>query len=223
MLLNKVRDLLDIAEIDAGKLRMRETQTNLSDIIEDVLALHASQIQEKQIKIEQIFADKSVVLKVDRAKLTQAISHLLANAINFSENFATIWLRAEVTASGSLALSVQDEGTGIRNDHLDAIREGLAQPNAVFATEPHGIRLGLALAKEFTHLHGGNITLFSTFGEGTLANISIPESRIISVGARIREKLDSLRAQHHPAQPINRAAKIKTSFQKGPQLVHSNA
>lgn len=223
LLLNKVRDLLDIAEIDAGKLRIRDEQLNLMDVVEDVLTLHATQIQEKQLKVEQIFTEKSVVIKADRAKITQAVSHLLANAINFSENFSTIWLRGEVTTAGSLALSVQDEGTGIRSDHLDAIRDGLAQPNAVFATDPRGIRLGLALAKEFTHLHDGNITLFSTFGEGTLANISLPESRIISVGVRIREKINSMREQHHPAQPINRAAKIKASFNDNATLVQNEA
>ncbi len=221
LLLNKIRDLLEIAEIDSGRLKLRDQHINLSDIAEDAVSLHAKRIQEKQLKIHTDLKQRAVVVNIDRAKLTQAMSHLLSNAINFSEEYGNIWLRAEVAPNGSLVLSIEDEGTGIQTDHLEKIREGLAQPNSVFATDPKGIRLGLALAKEFTHLHDGNITLFSTFGHGTLASITLPEERVISVGVRIRHKLEALKQGHHQRDPIRRAQIIKAQFVQNSKLAES--
>lgn len=111
--------------------------------------------------------------------LRRAVQHLMNNAIKFSTPDEPVMVRAW-SEDGSLRISVQDYGRGIPAEEIDKIWDSFYQVNRSFY-EDQGAGSGLAIAKRVAQLHGGDVTVESTFGQGSTFTISIPLSAGSSV------------------------------------------
>jgi len=180
-LLAKIEDLLEIANIDAGRVRLSREEIHVSDIIKYALEAQAHHAQDAKVKLESAPLAEDILLHVDRLKLQHILGHLVANAIKFSAAGDTITITAKQAESGALQLVVQDTGHGMAAEKLTAILTALQEDNCWSSHENKNIGLGLALTREFVALHGGQVAIDSQQGGGTRIEITLPKDCIRAV------------------------------------------
>jgi PAS domain S-box-containing protein len=177
-LLAKIEDLLEIANIDAGRVTLTKEEVFMGEIMQHVIDTQMHHANAARVFLEFKSAQKDPLLYVDRLKLQHILGHLVSNAIKFSPQGARITLKAALVAQG-LEICVQDTGAGIPADKLDAIVTALQEDNCwTTANEQSTIGLGLALTREFVALHGGQVSVTSKTSEGTTIIISLPKECI---------------------------------------------
>jgi signal transduction histidine kinase len=173
-LLAKIEDLLEIANIDAGRVTLDKEEVYVSEILRLVLEAQTHHALAAKVILNFDASQKDVLLYVDRLKLQHILGHLVANAIKFSKAGSTITLRATPSQHG-LEIGVHDTGAGIAEDKLDAIITALQEDNCwTTVNDNHSIGLGLALTREFVALHGGQVNVTSKPTEGTSITIALP-------------------------------------------------
>ena len=182
-LLAKIEDMLEIANIDAGRVTLTRSEVSASG---DMTLRH--QVAEAQkhhanaahvtIEIGSVPAD--VLLHVDRLKLQHILGHLTANAIKFSNEGGLVTLSCEKTDDGQIQLAVHDNGPGMTDIKLNAIVTALQEDHCWTADNNRSIGLGLALTREFVALHGGQVGIHSATGEGTTVTITLPKNCVRS-------------------------------------------
>lgn len=173
-----VEDLLTTAAIDGGQLKLRLAPLDLADVVRAIVNTSNWQAETKGLKI--VFpppAPGTSGLVGDAARLYQAISNLVSNAIKFSPQGKTISL--SVAREGDRVLfAVADEGPGISADDTTRLFTPFerlsAQPTA--GETSHG--LGLSIAHEIVRLHGGAIRVTSTPGAGAVFTLVLPTGEI---------------------------------------------
>ena len=174
-LLAKIEDLLEIANIDAGRVSLSKEEVFVSDIMRLVIEAQAHHAHAAKISLAIDTQHEDLLLHVDRLKLQHILGHLVSNAIKFSQPMSTITLTAAPCAQG-VELSVHDNGVGISEEKLSIITTAL-QEDSYWATasDDRSIGLGLALTREFVALHGGQVNVTSTSATGTHITITLPK------------------------------------------------
>ncbi len=182
-LLAKIEDLLEIANIDAGRVVLKQEEVYLSEIIKQVTDAQTHHAVSGRVQIE--YRPKGdPLLFVDRLKLQHILGHLVANAIRYSRAGGSIVIEASRSDRGGLQLSVHDSGGGIEEAKLADITNALSVEKCWTAKNSHSLGIGLALTKEFIEMHGGKVSLSSTPSIGTSVHITLPRSCIRVVAAK---------------------------------------
>jgi two-component system sensor histidine kinase BaeS len=167
-----VDDLQDLALAEAGELRVVPEETDLVDLLERSLAPYRPRAEAAGISID-IEVDSPAHVAVDRGRMRQVVGNLLDNALRHtpSGGRVTVGLRRE---GGATLISVADTGPGIPQEHLPNVFERFyrADPSRHRATGGSG--LGLAIARELVRAHGGEISVESRPGAGTIFTIRLP-------------------------------------------------
>jgi signal transduction histidine kinase/HAMP domain-containing protein len=171
-LLNLINGLLDLAKIDAGKMDVIAETFRLEDIINMTTATVEPLLKDGRVRIVRDIASGLPPLKTDRDKLKQILFNLLSNAAKFTEQ-GEIRVSA-VRENGTLKLAVSDTGIGMTPTALEHIFEEFQQAEKTTASKYGGTGLGLAIVKKFTNLMGGEITVNSEPGKGSVFTITLP-------------------------------------------------
>lgn len=187
-LLTKISDLIELSNIDAHSAKIHEEPMNLIDIIDAAIEMHSHQAFTKDMRILKEMNLPQVALYGDRTKLIHVMNHLIANAVRHSDAHDYITVRAHVSYEHGINISILDKGCGITKPHLGAIKEALNTRQSYYATDIGSVRLGLSVAKEFVELHGGKLSIESIAQQGTVATVSLPTARIISLSGRVKAK-----------------------------------
>ncbi len=193
-LLAKIEDLLEIANIDAGRVTLSKEEVYSSDILQHVLESQSHHANAARVTLLCENTEEDSLLYVDRLKLQHILGHLVSNAIKFSPQGGCITLNTHVDEAG-FSVCVRDRGAGIPLDKLNAISTALLEDNCwSSANENSAIGLGLALTREFVALHGGQVSVESTMGEGTSIVIALPcECVRATMRHKTQESMDFLR------------------------------
>lgn len=172
-LLALINDVLSMAKIESGKITLQESSFDflyLLKTLEEMLCLKATS---KGLQLQfEITSDLPQYIYTDESKLRQVLINLLGNAIKFTKNGRVI-LRVRTSQEKTLIFEVEDTGKGIAHNELDSIFEAFIQSEA----EQHssqGTGLGLPISRQFINLMGGNITVTSQLGKGSLFRFEIP-------------------------------------------------
>lgn len=173
-LLSKIEDLLEIANIDAGRVSLERAEVYLSDIIKHVIQTHQHHSESAGMTVDYQPLDGEVQLYVDRLKLQHILGHLLANAIKFSQQGDKVSIISSISDNGELNLSIRDHGIGMSKKKLAGILETLAQENCWSSSDNQSIGVGLALTKEFVALHNGQLHITSKPAGGTSVHMALP-------------------------------------------------
>jgi signal transduction histidine kinase len=104
--------------------------------------------------------------------------NVLGNAIKFTQQGGSVTLRAAIEDNGNLAITVQDSGSGIDPKVISVIAMPFIQAGSSLTRRHGGIGLGLAITKKLLNLHGGELTIDSTPGEGTRVSLIYPAYRL---------------------------------------------
>jgi CheY-like chemotaxis protein/two-component sensor histidine kinase len=151
-----VEDLLDMARIISGKLRLNVESVALSEVAQAAVDVVAPAAAAKQIAIGLSFEDELPMVNGDAERLQQVVWNLLSNAVKFTEPRGSI--RVQIThEKGSLRLSVRDTGQGIAPEFVPYVFDRFRQADSSASRRHGGLGLGLALVRQIVELHGGSV------------------------------------------------------------------
>ncbi|MCM2477611.1 PAS domain-containing protein [Rhizobium sp. CG5] len=171
-LLNVISDILDMSKIEAGHMKLKCETIDLAPLIEESLRLTSVPAEEKSIRVEQRISS-GLTLVADRRALKQIMLNILSNAVKFTGEGGRIVLRAK-TVRGAVCLTIADTGIGIPKAALEKIGQPFEQVQNHYAKSQGGSGLGLAISRSLTNLHGGELTVRSREGYGTVVSIRMP-------------------------------------------------
>jgi signal transduction histidine kinase len=168
-----VNDLLDLASIRNGRLRIKLREVDVAELIRTSVDCNRVIGQQKNITIFHDVAEDVGTVRLDPERMRQVIDNLTGNACKYSEPGTTVTVGAE-KKDGRLVIRVVDQGIGIRPEELAGIFEEFARTSAqpTGGESSHG--LGLAIVKRMVELHGGTIEVSSAAGKGTQFIMSFP-------------------------------------------------
>jgi signal transduction histidine kinase len=176
-LLKLINEVLDLARIEAGRMELQIESTLLGSVLDAV-----------QSTMRPLAAKKGIDLRVDRngsvpafpmdgGRVKQVLLNLLGNAMKFTPEGGRVWVDVDV-ADGMARVEVGDTGPGIPpEDHERIFLEFQQVKTDGSANKPEGTGLGLALAKKFVEMHGGNLWVESEVGKGSRFFFTLPISR----------------------------------------------
>jgi signal transduction histidine kinase len=167
--------LLDLSKIEAGKLELNPEPVNLARLIDEVVGT-ASQLAEKnQNRLVVDGADDLGPLTTDPMRLKQILLNLLSNACKFTKE-GEVALRARRVADGCdwIELAVSDTGIGMTPEQQAKLFQDFTQADSLTARRYGGTGLGLALSRKLARMMGGDVTVASEAGKGSVFTVRLP-------------------------------------------------
>jgi signal transduction histidine kinase len=176
-LLNLINDILDLSRIEAHAMELDEQAVHLPVLISDSLRIVVIRAKERRQAVTVDAPDDLAMLWADERRIKQVILNLLSNAIKFTPEEGKIDIRAFLSDTSELVLSVSDTGIGIAEKDLLKILEPFGQVGNVMNREVQGSGLGLPLSKRLVEGHGGTLSIHSVQGSGTTIEVRFPAAR----------------------------------------------
>ncbi len=179
MLLALVNDILDFSRIEAGRMDIVPVQYRLDGLMSEIVNMILLQAKEKGLTFSaHIDPDVPSVLIGDEIRIRQIIINLLNNAVKYTESgTVNIEIRSVETGDDriNLIISVSDTGIGIREEVLPILFDAFARMDRKKNRKIEGTGLGLSIVKQLTDLMDGDIKVDSTYGQGTIFTVTLPQ------------------------------------------------
>jgi signal transduction histidine kinase len=166
-----VRDLLDLARIEAGRFPLQRRAVDVSMALDEVVELLDPRAVMKGLQLDAVVAAGCPMIDADPARLHQLLLNVVDNAIKFTDDGAVYITAAQ--DGDDVVITVTDTGRGIASTDLPHIFEAFRQVGET-ARRARGSGLGLAIVQQLVTLHGGTISAASTLGEGTSVSLRLP-------------------------------------------------
>ncbi len=173
-LLALINDILDLAKIEAGQVELNVESLLVGRTAENLLRGFEPLARQKKIalrlSVEPGTADR---IDTDPQRLGQVLKNLLSNALKFTDR-GEVSLRIYPGADDTLHFAVRDTGVGIAKDQQGIIFDAFRQADGSVHRRYGGTGLGLSISRDLAHLLGGEITVHSTLGEGSVFTLILP-------------------------------------------------
>src|SRR5262245_51771294 len=176
-LLGLINQVLDLSKIEAGKLELNPQTVQLAPLIKEVIDT-AGQLAEQNKNSLVVDAEGNLgALTVDPMRLRQILLNLLSNACKFTKE-GEVRLRARRVANGRdwIELAVADTGIGMTPEQQAKLFEEFTQADATTAQRFGGTGLGLAITRKLARIMGGDVTVTSEPGKGSVFTVRLPGS-----------------------------------------------
>ena len=195
-LLEMINELLDIARIEAGRMRISPEPVLVSELLKDCVQLIRPLAEERHIQMEGDFPESSDQhVLADRQRIKQVVLNLLSNAIKYNRNNGRVTLSCELMAEDQLRIKIQDTGAGITHENMSRLFSPFERLESDYP-RVEGTGLGLALSKRLIELMGGKIGVESNLGEGSLFWIEL--SSVAAPIAAVERALLDIAAEPPP-------------------------
>jgi signal transduction histidine kinase len=174
-LLSLINEILDLSKIEAGKLELNPERVDLARLIDEVIGT-AGQLAEKNKNHLIVEAQENVgALKTDPMRLKQILLNLLSNACKFTKE-GEVSLRVHKVAGGRdwVELAVADTGIGMTAEQQAKLFQDFTQADSLTARRYGGTGLGLALSRKLARMMGGEVTVTSEPGKGSVFTVRLP-------------------------------------------------
>lgn len=168
-MLKILSELLNMAQVEAGKIQLNFVQTNAKNIVDKAIAALETNAKEKNITIKNFIENNLPDINADEDKTIWVLNNFLTNAIKYSSGNNTVEISAHQKDS-NIIFSVKDYGKGIAQEHQPKIFDRYFK---VPGSNEKGTGLGLAISKEFIEAQGGKIWMESEAGKGSIFNFSL--------------------------------------------------
>ena len=214
-LMVQINDLLDLAKIESGKMDLHRTEVQIADLLELQMQQIMPLADRKNIDLRIEPPPQPLPLvQQDRSKINQILTNLLSNAIKFTPEGGRVRIASRLAEPDFVEFSVEDTGIGIPLQEQEHIFEKFRQGSTGTGTRDHvkreyeGTGLGLSIVRELARLLGGDVSLRSEFGKGSLFSVRLP------IVAPDKKKLETIEtapeARPSPTMPLITTADLIT-------------
>jgi CheY-like chemotaxis protein len=179
VLLNVINDILNIAQIEAGKLSLASHPFSLQEILETIYKFFEHITKSKGIELSvDIEPGFPSLLVGDEVRIRQILFNLVGNSVKFTDQghiriHASRLPFARRPATAEVLLTVEDTGIGIPFEKVDYVFESFTQVDGTYTRRYQGTGLGLGIVRSLVHMMNGTITVDSEAGEGTTMYVSL--------------------------------------------------
>lgn len=168
-----INDILELSSIESGKITIQLKDIRLSSLVEEVFTNLSTKSLEREIRLVNN-VPKDVLISADVVRLEQMLTNLIDNAVKFNRQGGSVTVSHSLKSDKDI-ISVADTGEGILGEHLQRIFERFYRTDRARSREIGGTGLGLAIVKHLARLHGGEVSVTSAIGEGTIFSIELPK------------------------------------------------
>ena len=174
-LLGLINQVLDLSKIEAGKLELNPASVDLTPLIDEVVGTARQLAEQNKNRLVVDAPDNLGALTVDPMRLRQILLNLLSNACKFTKQ-GEVKLRARklVDGRGWIELAVADSGIGMTAEQLGKLFQEFTQADASTAQRFGGTGLGLAISRKLARMMGGDVTVTSEPGKGSVFTVCLP-------------------------------------------------
>jgi signal transduction histidine kinase len=166
-----VEDLLDLSRFERGVVELHRQPLDLVRLTNDVMTRQQPSADQKNISLLIAPPPAPILILADSARIHQVINTLVSNAIHYTMTGGCVQVSLCAEADGTAVIEVQDGGAGIAAEHI----KDIFQPFYRVDEKPlSSTGLGLTIAREIMKLHGGEIVVDSTPGEGSRFSVRFP-------------------------------------------------
>jgi two-component system phosphate regulon sensor histidine kinase PhoR len=165
--------LLSLSHLEEGKKKRKIffEKVLLKPVLQSAIEMSNTKAEGEKMVIE-LLCDDHIEVQINAALLEQAVLNLIDNAVKYSSPGSTVRITTEQKADKT-AISVQDNGCGIAQEHLDRIFERFYVVDKSRSRKLGGTGLGLAIVKHIAQVHGGSVSVDSTLGKGSTFTIHL--------------------------------------------------
>ena len=219
-LLSLINDILDLAKIESGRQDVFYETVSLEQIAAEIVDGLAVLAREKGISLSLLPEGVLPPAIMDVKKLRQILQNLVGNAVKFTpQGSVTVRLRAEAQ---QLLVEVEDTGIGIERQYLDTIFQEFRQADGSTSRSFEGTGLGLAIVKKTARLLGGDVTVASEPGKGSLFSLWLPLDGRSAAGGNDRLLAASLSNERPPTQLQRRSVLVVDDDPEAVSLIASH-
>jgi len=173
-LLRSIDGMLDLARIDAGRVRLDPRPIDPDKLLATCLRLTSEDAERGGVALSKTVADGCPAVWADEAGLRKVLLNVLSNAVKFTPRGGRVILSAEPIAAGRLRIAVADTGIGIPEDRTAGMFEAFAVADPSYERKAEGAGIGLAVVKELVKRMEGEVSIASALGQGTVVEILLP-------------------------------------------------
>lgn len=175
-LLELVNDMLDLAKVEAGKAEVKPVRFSVTSLFGALRGALKPLLTTSSVELLFEPAQDLPVLHTDEAKISQILRNLISNALKFTEQ-GEVRVTARTNDDGqSVFFAVRDTGIGIAPEHHEHIFEEFSQVETRLQKKVKGTGLGLPLSRSLARLLGGDLTVESVPGQGSVFTLQVPAS-----------------------------------------------
>jgi len=177
--LTLVTDMLDMARITAGKVRLELHELDLAATVASAVDVIRPAADAKGIQLNTDLRGDTPLVRGDEDRLLQVFWNLLSNAVKFTDGGGHITARL-ASSDAAVRVSITDTGQGIAPEFIPHVFQRFKQADPSAARRHGGLGLGLALVREIVHLHGGSVDVQSAgLQKGTTVTVTLPACRVV--------------------------------------------
>jgi signal transduction histidine kinase len=173
MLMYLINDILDISKVEAGRMELCPETFDVAQLMRDVVETAEPLVRKNRNKIRAECSPHTGEIYADPARFRQSLLNLIGNACKFTTD-GTITVEASRSEDDWLHVTVTDTGIGITNEQMEKLFQPFTQADASTTRKYGGTGLGLALSRKLCRMMGGDISVQSRIGEGSIFTIQIP-------------------------------------------------
>lgn len=186
MLLNLIDDIIDIAKIEDGQLKIKKSECNPVELIESLAAnfeAYKNRAEKEHLKIVVNVPSEGIALSTDKFRLKQILTNLMSNAIKFTEA-GRVEVGMKVKNQRTLEFYVEDTGMGMTKEDLRTVFERFKRTKLTEEKKITGTGLGLAISKNLVEMLGGNMWVTSEPNKGTRFTFELPYVRVAQIAPK---------------------------------------
>jgi two-component system, sensor histidine kinase and response regulator len=172
-MLQLVNELLDVATIEGGQLKLDKIPTSVAEIVERSVHLSNMEAAKKNTRIEMVRANGNPFVDVDRNKMRQVVDNIISNAVKYSPkgSIVTVVIHADANVAG---FAVRDSGPGIPDSERHMLFKDYGRLSAKPTGGEKSTGLGLAICRKIVEAHNGTIGVENIPGRGAEFIVSLP-------------------------------------------------
>lgn len=170
-----VQDIIILSQIETGEIKMKFERFDLRDLVQDAVDQFEHKASKKKITIKVTKTKESATVYADRLRISQVLSNLISNAINYTPEHGRVEIRFLV-GKKNITVFIEDNGEGIPIADLHRIFERFYRVDRSRSRERGGTGLGLAIVKHILEGHNTKAKVTSTPGAGSVFSFKLPKS-----------------------------------------------
>lgn len=179
-LLDLINDVLDVSRIEAGAMRLIESDIDIAHLVSECIKYISQRARESDVKLKTHIAKDLPKLLGDEIRIKQILINLLTNAVKFTGANGTITCQVTMDKLGRMCLVVRDQGIGMSDEEIDVALAPFGQVENAYTRTREGTGLGLPLVMRLAQLHDAEFEINSTRNKGTEVSVLFPAKRVVS-------------------------------------------